>query len=91
MIYTTDILGDQTILLLHSFLLGIALGGCYEFFRFGKLFFGKKTAFRTALDLLFCLWSGFLLFSFFLYENYGMPRMYLFWQFSRHLACVWRS
>ena len=78
MIYTTDILGDQALLLLHAFRLGIILGACYELFRFGKLFCRKKAAFCAIADLLFCLWSGFLLFSFFLYENYGMPRMYLY-------------
>ena len=78
MIYTTDILGDQAVLLFHAFLLGLALGGCYDGFRLVKLFFSKAKAFRITLDVLFCAWAGFLLFSFFLEENYGIPRAYLY-------------
>ena len=78
MIYTTDIIGDQFELFIKSVVLGIILGGCYDFFRIVRTVFrfGKKLYITS--DFLYCLWAGFLMFSFLLNENFGSPRFFIF-------------
>ena len=78
MIYTTDIIGDQLELFIKSLVLGIIFGGCYDFVRFLRTVFrfGKKL--YIASDFLYCLWVGFLMFSFLLNENFGIPRFFIF-------------
>lgn len=78
MIYTRDIIGYQWDVFIKALALGVLLGGCFDIFRAVKIIlrFGKKLS--AAADILFCLWSGFLIFSFLLNENYGVPRLYIF-------------
>ena len=78
MIYTTDIIGDQFELFTKSLVLGIILGGCYDFLRILRTLFkfGKKL--YIASDFLYCLCAGFLMFSFLLNENFGIPRFFVF-------------
>ena len=78
MIYTTDILGYQWDILVKAFVLGILLGGCYLLMRMGTIIlrFGKKSI--PFLDFLFWVFGGFIIFSFLLNENFGIPRFYIF-------------
>jgi spore cortex biosynthesis protein YabQ len=78
MIYTTDIIGDQWEIFLKSALLGLAFGGCYDLLRFTRTVFrfGKKLF--IASDFIYCLWASFIIFSFLLNENFGIPRFYIF-------------
>ncbi len=78
MIYTTDIIGDQWIIFIKAIFLGLILGGCYDAVRvvrtiipFGKMMF-------IASDFIYCIWAAFLMFSFLLNENFGIPRFYIF-------------
>ena len=78
MIYTTDIIGDQWAIFLKAIYLGILLGGCYDVLRILRtlIHFGKRIF--IASDFIYCLWAGFLIFSFLLNENFGIPRLYIF-------------
>lgn len=78
MIYTTDIIGYQWQIFVKSIALGILLGGCYDFVRILRtvIRFGKKLF--IASDFIYCLWVAFLIFSFLLNENFGIPRFYIF-------------
>lgn len=78
MIYTTDIIGYQHGVFIKALELGLILGICYDFFRVIRTVFsfGKRLFF--ACDLIWSLWSGFLIFSFVLNENYGISRLYIF-------------
>ena len=78
MIYTTDIIGDQWIIFLKAAKLGIALGGVYDFLRIFRIFihFGKKLF--IASDFIYWIFSAFVIFSFLLNENFGIPRFYIF-------------
>ena len=78
MIYTTDIIGYQWQIFVKSIALGILLGGCYDFVRILRtvIRFGKKLF--IASDFIYCLWAAFLIFSFLLNENFGIPRFYIF-------------
>ncbi len=77
MIYTDDIIGYQWDVFIKSIALGVLLGGCYDFFRVIRTVFrfGKKL--YIASDFIYCLWAGFLGFSFLLNENFGLPRLYI--------------
>ncbi len=77
MIYTDDIMGYQWALFLKSIPVGALLAFCYDVLRFVRItvHFGKKL--YIASDLLYCLWAGFLVFSFLLNENFGMIRFYI--------------
>ena len=97
MIYTTDIMGYQWELFLKSLYLGIVLSGCYDAVRMVRtvIHFGKRLF--IASDFIYCLWAGFLTFSFLLNENFGMPRFYIFlgaalgflaWHFTMGKAAV---
>ncbi|MBQ4547099.1 MAG: spore cortex biosynthesis protein YabQ [Oscillospiraceae bacterium] len=88
MIYTTDIIGDQWIIFLGSLRLGMILGGCYDSLRVLRVFvrFGKKA--YIAGDFLYCVWAGFLVFSFLLNENFGIPRFYIFFGAAVGF-CIW--
>ena len=78
MIYTTDIIGSQWEIFLKATWLGVLLGGCYDVLRnFRTLIRFKKTAFMVS-DFLYCIWAAFLIFSFLLNENFGIPRFYIF-------------
>ena len=78
MIYTTDILGDQWEIFFGSLMLGLLLGGCYDAVRCLRVIFsaGKKALIAT--DVAFCAWAGFLIFSFLLEKNFGIPRFYIY-------------
>lgn len=78
MIYTTDIIGYQWQIFVKAIALGILLGGCYDFVRILRtvIRFGKKLF--IASDFIYCLWAAFLIFSFLLNENFGIPRFYIF-------------
>lgn len=78
MIYTTDIIGEQWTIFLKAMGLGILLGGCYDVLRVLRTLvsFGKHIF--IASDFIYCLWAGFLTFSFLLNENFGIPRFYIF-------------
>ena len=78
MIYTTDIIGDQWRIFLKAAALGIAFGGCYDVLRIIRTVvrFGKKIF--IASDFAYCVWAGFIVFSFLLNENFGIPRFYIF-------------
>ena len=78
MIYTTDIIGDQWEIFLKAAALGLAFGGCYDILRFIRTVvrFGKKLF--IASDFIYCLWASFIIFSFLLNENFGIPRFYIF-------------
>ena len=78
MIYTTDIIGDQWEIFLKAAALGLAFGGCYDILRFIRTVvrFGKKLF--IASDFIYCLWASFIIFSFILNENFGIPRLYIF-------------
>ena len=78
MIYTTDIIGDQWKIFIEAVAVGTMLGGCYDVLRILRTVFrfGKKLF--MASDFLFCLWAGFLSFSFLLNSNFGIPRFYIF-------------
>ena len=78
MIYTTDIIGYQWEIFLKSLALGILLGGCYDVLRIVRtvIRFGRKLF--IASDFIYCVWAGFLTFSFLLNENFGIPRFYIF-------------
>lgn len=88
MIYTTDIIGDQLKIFLKAAELGIILGGCYDILRILRAFFrfGKKLF--IASDFIYCLWAGFLMFSFLLNENFGIPRLYIFFGAAVGF-CLW--
>ena len=78
MIYTTDIIGYQWGIFIKSILLGMILGGCYDFLRVTRTLvrFGKRLFIIS--DFLYCVWAAFLSFSFLLNENFGIPRFYIF-------------
>jgi spore cortex biosynthesis protein YabQ len=78
MIYTTDIIGFQWEIFIKSLSLGMILGGCYDFLRVIRILvrFGKRIF--IASDFLYCVWAAFLIFSFLLNENFGIPRFYIF-------------
>ena len=78
MIYTTDIIGLQWEIFLKSLWLGTVLGGCYDVLRVIRILvrFGKRLF--IASDFLYCVWAAFLIFSFLLNENFGIPRFYIF-------------
>ncbi|MBQ2998574.1 MAG: spore cortex biosynthesis protein YabQ [Oscillospiraceae bacterium] len=78
MIYTTDIIGDQWKIFLEALAVGFVLGGCYDFLRFFRAAFSAKRKFFVASDFLYCLWAGFLTFSFLLNKNFGIPRFYIY-------------
>ena len=78
MIYTRDIIGDQWAIFMEAIAVGAALGGCFDIFRAAWLFVPKKPWAIIARDVLFCLWAGFLSFSFLLNVNFGMPRAYIY-------------
>ena len=78
MIYTTDIIGSQWEIFLKAMWLGVLLGGCYDVLRiFRTLIRFNKTVFMIS-DFLYCVWAAFLIFSFLLNENFGIPRFYIF-------------
>ncbi len=78
MIYTTDIIGYQWDVFLKSLALGVLLGGCYDAIRIIRTVAKSGKHFLIASDFIYCLWAGFLIFSFLLNENFGMPRFYIF-------------
>lgn len=78
MIYTRDIIGDQWAIFVQAVAVGAALGGCFDIFRTAWLFAPKRRAAIILRDVIFCLWAGFLSFSFLLNVNFGMPRMYIY-------------
>ncbi len=78
MIYTTDILGDQWEIFFGSLMLGVLLGGCYDVFRIIRIVFSVRQKMTIAMDVVYCLWAGFLVFSFLLEENFGIPRLYIY-------------
>ena len=78
MIYTRDIIGDQWAIFLQALAVGAALGWCFDIFRAAGLFLPKKPWAMIAKDVAFCLWAGFLSFSFLLNVNFGMPRAYIY-------------
>lgn len=78
MIYTTDILGDQWEIFSGSLLLGLLLGGCYDVVRALRVIFSAGKKVLIATDAVYCAWAGFLLFSFLLEKNFGMPRLYIY-------------
>lgn len=78
MIYTTDIIGEQSGIFIGAVMLGILIGACFDLFWTIKFFFSLKQKAAAAIDILFCIWSGFLTFSFLMNENYGIPRFYIY-------------
>ena len=78
MIYTRDIIGDQWAIFVQAVAVGAALGGCFDVFRAVWLFLPKRRAAIITRDVIFCLWAGFLSFSFLLNVNFGMPRAYIY-------------
>ena len=88
MIYTTDIIGDQWIIFLKAAKLGIILGGVYDILRILGIFihFGKKLF--IAGDFLYWIFSSFIIFSFLLNENFGIPRFYIFFGIGAGFA-IW--
>ena len=86
MIYTRDIIGDQWVIFSKSLQLGLLLGGCYDFLRVLRtlIHFGKKL--YITLDFLFCVFAGFIIFSFLLNENFGIPRFYILFGISLGFA-----
>ena len=78
MIYTTDIIGDQWTIFIKSLDLGLVLGMCYDFLRIIRtvIRFGKRV-FITS-DFIYCVFAAFLIFSFLLNENFGIPRLYIY-------------
>lgn len=78
MIYTTDIIGDQWKILIGAVELGLVIGGCYDVLRVLRVAFSFGKRLYILSDYVFCLWGGFLTFSFLLNENYGIPRLYIF-------------
>ena len=78
MIYTTDIIGDQWKILIGAVELGLVIGGCYDILRVLRVAFSFGKRLYILSDYVFCLWGGFLTFSFLLNENYGIPRLYIF-------------
>lgn len=78
MIYTRDIIGDQWAIFVQAVAVGAVLGGCFDIFRAAWLFAPKKRWTIILRDALFCLWAGFLSFSFLLNVNFGMPRAYIY-------------
>lgn len=78
MIYTRDIIGDQWAIFVEALAVGAVLGGCFDIFRAAWLFLPKRRGAIIARDVLFCLWAGFISFSFLLNVNFGMPRAYIY-------------
>jgi len=78
MIYTTDIIGEQWRIFLGSLMLGLLLGGCYDVFKIVRAVFLLKQKATVAADIVYCFWAGFLVFSFLLEYNFGIPRLYIF-------------
>ncbi len=78
MIYTTDIIGEQSGIFIGAVMLGILIGVCFNFFWAIKLLLSLKKKTAAVTDIFFCIWSGFLTFSFLLNENYGIPRFYIY-------------
>lgn len=78
MIYTTDIIGYQWDIFVKALALGVLLGGCYDVLRVFRILvpLGKKL-FITS-DFLYCVFAAFIIFSFLLNENFGMPRLYIY-------------
>ena len=88
MIYTQDIIGYQWDVFVSAIMLGILLGGCYDVVRIIRTIFcfGKKA--YIASDFVFCVWAAFLIFSFLLNKNYGMPRLYIYIGITAGF-CLW--
>lgn len=78
MIYTSDIIGDQWRILIGAVELGMVVGGCYDVLRIIRTAFCFGEKLYIFSDFLFCIWGGFLTFSFLLNENYGLARLYIF-------------
>ncbi|MBQ7874970.1 MAG: spore cortex biosynthesis protein YabQ [Oscillospiraceae bacterium] len=78
MIYTTDIIGYQWDIFIRALALGVLLGGCYDVLRVFRILvpFGKKLF--IASDFIYCVFGAFIIFSFLLNENFGMPRLYIY-------------
>lgn len=78
MIYTTDIIGDQWSIFIKAINLGLVLGICYDFLRIVRTIirFGKRLFIIS--DFFYCIWASFLIFSFLLNENFGIPRFYIY-------------
>ena len=88
MIYTTDIMGYQWELFVKSLYLGIVLSGCYDAVRMVRtvIRFGKRLF--IASDFIYCLWAGFLTFSFLLNENNCTVNMCYFYILSISLIVI---
>jgi spore cortex biosynthesis protein YabQ len=78
MIYTTDIIGDQWKIFLEAIKLGTALGGVYDIARILRVFIHSGKKFFIATDLIYWFFSAFIIFSFLLEKNFGIPRFYIF-------------
>lgn len=78
MIYTTDIIGDQWKIFIEAVAVGTVLGGCYDVLRILRTIIRPGKKLFIASDFLFCIWAGFLSFSFLLNSNFGIPRFYIF-------------
>lgn len=78
MIYTLDIIGDQWIIFIKAVHLGVILGGCYDAVRIVRVIIHFKKTVFIASDFIYCIWAAFLIFSFLLNENFGIPRFYIF-------------
>lgn len=78
MIYTTDIIGDQWKIFLEAIKLGTALGGVYDIARILRIFIHSGKKFFIATDLIYWIFSAFIIFSFLLEKNFGIPRFYIF-------------
>lgn len=78
MIYITDIIGYQWELMIKSLALGLLLGGCYDILRIFRIIVPFKKKLLIASDFIYCVFSAFIIFSFLLNENFGMPRFYIY-------------
>ncbi len=78
MIYTTDIIGDQWGIFIKALALGALLGGCYDFLRVFRIIFPFRKKLFVASDFIYCVFAGFIIFSFLLNENFGIPRLYIY-------------
>ena len=78
MIYTSDIIGDQWKIFMEALAVGFVRGGCYDVFRIIRTAFKFGRKLFIVSDFVFCLWTGFLSFSFLLNRNFGILRGYIF-------------
>ena len=88
MIYTRDIIGYQWEVFIKALAFGVLLGGCYDVLRVIRTVVRFSKKLFMVSDFIYCVWAAFLIFSFLLNENFGMPRLYIYFGMAAGF-CAW--